>query len=69
MAARLVSSQLGRPKSVLVDAGYVNADAFDRLEREDVEIYCSVHREDPPRAPLRLSTGEGKRTRGEGTYR
>ena len=41
-----IPSQLGKPKSVLADAGYVNADAFDRLEKEDVEIYCSVHRED-----------------------
>ncbi len=38
--------QLGKPESVLADAGYVNADAFERLEQEGVEIYCSVHRED-----------------------
>jgi hypothetical protein len=41
-----IPSQLGKPESVLADAGYVNADAFDRLEQEGVEIYCSVHRED-----------------------
>jgi len=41
-----IPGQLGKPESVLADAGYVNADAFDRLEREGVEIYCSVHRED-----------------------
>jgi hypothetical protein len=41
-----IPSQLGKPKSVLADAGYVNGDAFDRLEQEGVEIYCSVHRED-----------------------
>ena len=41
-----IPDQLGKPESVLADAGYVNGDAFDRLEREGVEIYCSVHRED-----------------------
>jgi transposase/Skp family chaperone for outer membrane proteins len=41
-----IPGQLGKPESVLADAGYVNGDAFDRLEQEGVEIYCSVHRED-----------------------
>lgn len=41
-----IPSQLGKPEAVLADAGYVNADAFDRLDQEGVEIYCSVHRED-----------------------
>lgn len=41
-----IPRQLGKPESVLADAGYVNADAFDRLEQQGVEIYCSVHRED-----------------------
>ena len=41
-----IPSQLGKPEPVLADAGYVNADAFDRLEQEGVVIYCSVHRED-----------------------
>jgi len=41
-----IPGQLGKPEAVLADAGYVNADAFDRLEQEGVEIYCSVHRED-----------------------
>jgi hypothetical protein len=41
-----IPSQLGKPESVLADAGYVNGDAFDRLEHEGVEIYRSVHRED-----------------------
>jgi transposase len=41
-----IPGQLGKPESILADAGYVNADAFDRLEQEGVEIYCSVHRED-----------------------
>lgn len=41
-----IPSVLGKPKAALADAGYVNAEAFDRLEKEGVEIYCSVHRED-----------------------
>ena len=41
-----IPGELGKPAAVLADAGYVNADAFDRLQREGVEIYCSVHRED-----------------------
>ena len=41
-----IPSNLGKPEAVLADAGYVNADAFERLEQEGVEIYCSVHRED-----------------------
>jgi hypothetical protein len=41
-----IPSQLGKPESVLADAGYVNGDAFDRLEEEGVEIFCSVRRED-----------------------
>jgi len=41
-----IPARLGKPESILADAGYVNADSFDRLEQEGVEIYCSVHRED-----------------------
>jgi transposase len=41
-----VPGKAGNPEAVLADAGYVNADAFDRLEEQGVEIYCSVHRED-----------------------
>ena len=41
-----IPDQLGKPEAALADAGYVNADAFERLEQEGVEIYCSVHRED-----------------------
>jgi hypothetical protein len=41
-----IPGQLGKPESILADAGYVNADSLDRLEREGVEIYCSVQRED-----------------------
>jgi transposase len=41
-----IPRELGKPESVLSDAGYVNAGAFERLEEQGVEIYCSVHRED-----------------------
>jgi len=41
-----IPSKVGKPEAVLADAGYVNAEAFERLEQEGVEIYCSVHRED-----------------------
>ena len=41
-----IPGQLGKPEAVLADAGYVNGDAFERLQKEGVEIYCSVHRED-----------------------
>jgi hypothetical protein len=36
-----IPSQLGKPESVLADAGYVNADAFDRLGQGGVEIHCA----------------------------
>lgn len=45
-AVASIPSRLGRPKAALADAGYVNADAFERLEKEGIELYCSVHRED-----------------------
>ena len=41
-----IPGQLGKPEAVLADAGYVNGDAIERLQKEGVEIYCSVHRED-----------------------
>jgi len=34
------------PSGVLADAGYVEGDAFERLEAAGVEVHCSVHRED-----------------------
>ena len=33
-----IPDELGKPASVLADAGYVNADAFDRLQEQGVEI-------------------------------
>ncbi len=42
-----VPEQLGKPEAVLSDAGYVNADMIERVEKElGVEVFCSVHRED-----------------------
>ena len=42
-----VPQELGKPESVLADAGFVNADAFEHLQAElGIEVYCSVHRED-----------------------
>lgn len=39
--------ELGAPTAVLVDAGYVNAEAIERVQQEGrTEVYCSVHRED-----------------------
>jgi transposase len=44
---RSVPESIGKPGAVAVDAGYVNGDAFERIENElGVEVYCSVHRED-----------------------
>jgi len=41
-----IPSRLGWPKAALADAGYVNAGAFERLEKEGIEFCCRVHRED-----------------------
>ncbi len=42
-----VPEELGRPEAVIADAGYVDADAIERVEEDhSVEVYCSVHRED-----------------------
>ncbi len=44
---RAVEEALGElPEAVLADAGYPEVEAFERLERAGVEVYCSVHRED-----------------------
>jgi transposase len=44
---RSVPDELGTPEAVLADAGYANAEAFDRVQEGlGVEVYCSVHRED-----------------------
>lgn len=41
-----IPSQLGEPTAALFDAGYLNAEAIERLEQKGIEVYCSVHRED-----------------------
>lgn len=42
-----VPEVIGKPAAVLTDAGYVDADAIERVEKDlGVEVYCSVHRED-----------------------
>jgi transposase len=41
-----VPQKLGQPTAVLSDAGFVNAEAFDRLQAKGIEVYCSVHRQD-----------------------
>jgi len=42
-----IDERTGKPTSVSSDAGYVNGDMIDRVEKElGVEVYCSVHRED-----------------------
>lgn len=42
-----VPEELGKPKRVLADAGYVNAEQIAQVQEElGVEVYCSVHRED-----------------------
>ena len=42
-----IDERTGTPDSVSTDAGYVNADMIERVEEEnDIEVYCSVHRED-----------------------
>lgn len=42
-----IPEEIGEPDSCLADAGYVNADAIERIEKERrIELYVSVHRED-----------------------
>ena len=42
-----IPAEIGKPKAGLLDAGYVDADAIERVEEELViELYASVHRED-----------------------
>jgi len=42
-----IDERVGKPDSASVDAGYVNANMIERVEKEcGVEVYCSVHRED-----------------------
>ena len=42
-----IPNELGKPTAGLLDAGYVDADAIERVEKEmGIELYVSVHRED-----------------------
>jgi transposase len=42
-----IPEELGKPKAGLLDAGYVDADAIERVQEElGIELYVSVHRED-----------------------
>ena len=42
-----IPKELGKPKAGLLDAGYVDADAIERVQEEQgIELYVSVHRED-----------------------
>jgi hypothetical protein len=44
-AYRAIPQCLGKPSAVLADAGYVNKDAFEQLERSGCEAYVSVSSE------------------------
>jgi hypothetical protein len=42
-----IPNELGKPTAGLLDAGYVDADAIERVEKEMViKLYVSMHRED-----------------------
>jgi len=42
-----IPKEIGIPDKALMDAGYVNAEAIERVQEElGIEVYCSVHRED-----------------------
>ena len=41
-----IPKELGRPEVGLLDAGYVDAAAIERVEESGIELFVSVHRED-----------------------
>lgn len=41
-----IPEEIGRPKAGLFDAGFVDADAIERVEESGIELFVSVHRED-----------------------
>lgn len=41
-----IPEEIGTPKAALLDAGYVDADAMERVENSGIELFVSVHRED-----------------------
>ncbi len=41
-----IPEEIGKPKAGLLDAGYVDGDAIERVEESGIELFVSVHRED-----------------------
>ena len=41
-----IPAEVGTPKAGLLDAGYVDAEAIERVQESGIELYVSVHRED-----------------------
>ena len=46
-AVHSVPTEVGEVQRALADGGYVNADKFDELNKENVEVYVAVTGEDP----------------------
>lgn len=46
-AVHSVPAEVGEVQRALADGGYVNADEFDELKKENVEVYVAVTGEDP----------------------
>jgi len=46
-AVHSVPAEVGEVQRVLADGGYLNADEFDELKKEKVEVYVAVTGEDP----------------------
>lgn len=44
-----IPEQAGCPKAILADAGYLNAEAIEKVQDQGCEVYCSAHREDAHR--------------------
>jgi transposase len=45
-AVRAIPESAGQASAVLADTGYVNTDAFERLERDGLDLYVSVSRDE-----------------------
>ena len=45
-AVRNVPASVGQASAVLADTGYVNTDAFERLEQDGLDLYVSVSRDE-----------------------
>lgn len=41
-----IDDQMGKPERVLADAGYVNADAIERAQKNGTEVYVAISAED-----------------------